>query len=70
MSGQVAQLDQGPYRGGSPASKVGAKAKAPGGPLICKKKKTVPSHARLELACQKKKIIDGVQKKSILYKIV
>ena len=36
MSGQVAQLDQGPYRGGSPASKVGAKA--PGGPLICKKK--------------------------------
>ena len=48
MSGQVAQLDQGPYRGGSPASKVGAKA--PGGPLICKKKK----QCRHMLACQKK----------------
>ena len=40
MSGQVAQLDPGSCRGGSPPSKIGAQALGGlKGPLMCEKKK-------------------------------
>ena len=40
MSGQVAQLDPGSCRGGSPPSKIGAKALGGlKGPLMCEKKR-------------------------------
>ena len=60
MSGQVAQLDPGSCRGGSPPSKIGAQALGRlGGPLMCKKIKEKKRHAKnhwSEFLCGKRTI--------------
>ena len=50
MIGQVAQLDPGSCRGGSPPSKIGAQALGGlKGPLMCEKKKGKKSLERISM---------------------
>ena len=57
MSGQVAQLDPGSCRGGSPPSKIGAQALGGlKGPLMCEKKKRQAKNHWSEFLCGKRTI--------------